>query len=269
VGRLVIDDTSAAARWPAWFAPAGFLIAVGGTLVLASLITGIGIAAGVDERGDSPTIALVSTLVQDVVLVGTALALAARIAPPQPGDFGLRPAPAGRAVVLTLAGLASFYALSAAYAALVRPDGEQETLEQLGADRGAGYLVASAVLVIALAPVVEEVFFRGFMYRALRNRWSPLLSATAIGVIFGSIHYSGPETLELLPVLAFLGATFCWLYEATGSLYPAIAVHAVNNTLAFTTTAEPSLAGPLGVGLGAAMLTACFVVPARQARRGA
>lgn len=245
------------------------MIAIGATLVLASLITGIGIAAGVDERGESPTIAIVSTLAQDVVLVATALVLAARIAPPEPRDFGLRPAPARRAALLTVAGLLTFYAVSAAYAAIVRPEGEQETLEQLGSDRGTGYLVASAIMVIVLAPVVEEVFFRGFMYRALRNRWSPLVSATAVGIIFGSIHYSGPETLELLPVLAFLGAMFCWLYEVTGSLYPAIAVHVVNNTLAFTTTAEPSLAGPLGVGLGAAVLTACVAAPARQARHSA
>ena len=36
-----------------------------------------------------------------------------------------------------------------------------------------------------------------------------------------------------MPQLAFLGFALCWLYEETGSIYPTIAIHALNNALAF------------------------------------
>lgn len=250
-----------ASRWPAWFAPVGLLLALGMTLVLGSLATGIAVALG--TAADSPASALTTTLIQDVVLLATAVALAATVSRPRPVDFGLRPAPLRRSVVCTAVALAAFYLISAVYAAVVGPEGEQNTLERLGADRSATYLTASAVLVIVLAPVVEEIFFRGFMYRSLRNRLSPLAAGLCIGVVFGAIHYSGPETLDLLPVLALLGATFCWLYEVTGSLYPAIAVHVVNNSLAFVVAAEGSLAPALAGALGGAMLVACIAVPGR------
>jgi membrane protease YdiL (CAAX protease family) len=235
------------------------LIALGMTLVLGSLATAIAVAAG--GEADSPPSTLAATLIQDIVLVATAVALARRVSRPDPADFGLRSAPLRRSAAFTALALAGFYLLSAAYAALVNPEGEQDTLERFGADRGTTYLAVSAVMVIVLAPVVEEFFFRGFMYRSLRNRLSPLVASLCIGVVFGAIHYSGPETLDLLPVLALLGAMFCWLYEVTGSLYPAIAVHVVNNSLAFVVAAEGSLAPALAVVLGGAMLVACVAVP--------
>jgi uncharacterized protein len=111
-----------------------------------------------------------------------------------------------------------------------------------------------------VAPVAEEFFFRGFFYRALRSRYSMLVAAAIDGLLFGVIHFdfSSADALLILPPLAALGFMFCLVYERTGSLYPVIGLHAINNALAFGIQAEgwevSAVFGPL-------MVLACILVP--------
>ena len=253
-------------RWPAWYAPAGFLIGLGVTLLLGGIIAAFAIALGGSPDG-SPLRTALATLAQAVAFVGTAVFLAGRVGTPIPADFGLRTIPIRRAVGATALAVVAFYLLSAVYAAIVRPSGEQDVLEALGADEGTAYLALTAVVVLVVAPVAEEIFFRGFVYRALRNRFSTPVSAGIVGVVFGSIHYSGPDTLTLLPVLALLGVTFCLLYEWSGSLYPAIALHGINNTAAYLVSADGEAALPIGLVLGGATVLAALVGLGTRSRR--
>jgi membrane protease YdiL (CAAX protease family) len=230
-----------AAQWPAWYAIAGLLLALAIASALGSLVALVGLAGG-HVAESSPAVSLVSTLVQDVGFVVSAVFLASRVGTPSRADFGLVRAPRGRALTLLAAAAVAFYAFSAIYSAVVEPAGEQDLVETLGADRGAGYLLATGVVVVLVAPVAEEVLFRGFMYRALRNRRSVPVAAGVVALLFGGIHYSGPDTLVLLPVLVFLGLVFCLLYEWTGSLYPSIALHAVNNAVALAVETDVALA---------------------------
>ena len=61
-----------------------------------------------------------------------------------------------------------------------------------------------------------------------------------------------------LPLIV-LGVVLCVVRERTGSLYPCIAIHAINNTIAYAaiTDADPAVATALGVG----MLAACVAMP--------
>jgi membrane protease YdiL (CAAX protease family) len=153
----------------------------------------------------------------------------------------------------------SFYVFALTYFAIFQPDGEQEVTESLGADESTLALIVAGFVVIVVAPVAEEFFFRGFFYRALRGSL-PVLAAAAIdGVIFGAIHFTGGDTLSLLPMLAALGFMFCLVYERTGSLYPVIALHALNNSIAYTAQ-EPD-GWPASLALGAAMIAGCAIVP--------
>jgi membrane protease YdiL (CAAX protease family) len=52
------------------------------------------------------------------------------------------------------------------------------------------------------------------------------------GLVFGGVHAGSAPALDLLP-LAALGFGLCLLYQYTGSLYPCIAVHSLNNSIAF------------------------------------
>jgi membrane protease YdiL (CAAX protease family) len=59
------------------------------------------------------------------------------------------------------------------------------------------------------------------------------VAAVLSGAIFGLFHFTGPGSFGVVPQLALLGFVLAWLYEETGSIYPTIGVHAVNNALAF------------------------------------
>jgi hypothetical protein len=90
---------------------------------------------------------------------------------------------------------------------------------------GAGFLVC------VVAPVAEELFFRGFVFGGLRRHgfWP---AAIVSGAVFGLAHVLGSPLGFIVP-LAFLGMVLAFLYERTGSLYPPMALHALNNSIAF------------------------------------
>ena len=57
------------------------------------------------------------------------------------------------------------------------------------------------------------------------------------GLVFGGIHVGSSPVGYLVP-LAFFGIGLCLLYEWTGSLYPSIALHALNNSIALGANLE-------------------------------
>lgn len=242
--------------WPPWFAWVGFLAAMLGTLVLVGTA-----AAIVGAAGESAGFVVIATLAQGIVFVGTAVWFASRVAPPKPWQFGLRARPFWPSLGWAALGVVSFFVISAIYTALVQPDAEQDVVESLGGDQGKFGLVIAGVMVIAIAPVVEEIFFRGFFYKALRSRYSVVLAALMNGLLFGVIHFNfeGADGLLILPPLALLGFIFCLVYEKTGSLFPVIGMHAFNNSLAFAVQADDGW--QVSVIVGPLVLIACAVVP--------
>jgi membrane protease YdiL (CAAX protease family)/uncharacterized RDD family membrane protein YckC len=117
------------------------------------------------------------------------------------------------------------------YNGIVHPEQEDITRE-LGFDDGGFGAVAAGALVVAAAPLSEEIFFRGFMYGGLRRRLPVWAAAVTAGAVFGLLHYTGPDSIGVVPQLAVLGVLLAWLYERTGSLWPPIILHVVNNALA-------------------------------------
>jgi membrane protease YdiL (CAAX protease family) len=91
----------------------------------------------------------------------------------------------------------------------------------------AGFLTLGAAAVI-VAPITEEILFRGFLYGTLRRYAGPLVAILGSALIFASLH----ETQTFLPILV-IGALLAFLYERTGSLIAPIAAHAVNNLYTF------------------------------------
>lgn len=85
-----------------------------------------------------------------------------------------------------------------------------------------------------LAPVGEEVFFRGILQtaahrllpprrRSLRHRWTAI---ALVGSLFGAVHLGTPQ---FIPALMLLGMLFGYLHERTGSLAVPILVHMLFN----------------------------------------
>ena len=248
--------------WPWWFTMAAFATAFFATGILAGLAAAVAAAAGADVKSDSPTVVILGTLAQAVVFVGTAILFARLVARPRPSHFGLRRTAFWPGLGWAALGILTFYIVSAAYQPLVPAGVEQEVTEDLGADEGTFGLIAAGVMVMVVAPVWEEFFFRGFFYRALRSRLSIAVAAIADGILFGLIHYdveAGAEALLLLPPLALLGVIFCLVYEKTGSLFPVIGMHAFNNSVAYAATAEGGWQVSLVVG--PLVLAGCMLAP--------
>ena len=247
--------------WPPWFAAVGFLVGLAGTLMFVLVFGALAGLVGLETDGESSAFVVVGTLAQGLAFVATAVFLASRVAPPRAWHFGLRGTRFWPALGWAALGVVSFYVITAVYSAVVQPDAEQDTVQALGGDDGTLGLIVAGLMVIAVAPVVEEIFFRGFFYRALRTRMSFWIAAGVNGLLFGSIHFGGDgvDGLLILPPLALLGFVFCLVYERTGSLFPVIGMHAFNNMLAFAVQADDGW--KVSVVVGPLVLAGCALAP--------
>ena len=90
-------------------------------------------------------------------------------------------------------------------------------------------LALALFLAAVVAPIAEETFFRGFLFAGLRKNYPFWIAAAGSASIFAAGHMVPGAILPLF-VLGFL---FAWLRERTGSLWPSIAMHMLNNALYF------------------------------------
>jgi hypothetical protein len=250
----------AAPRWPAWYAGVGFLTALIATLLVVGIVAA---ATGTTSEEGDATFTVIATFLQGLIFIGTAVMFASFTRKPKPEHFGLRPTPFWSAVGWAALGFATFYVAVVIYTVLLQPDTEQTVAQDLGANQGTVGLIAAGFMVICVAPVAEEFFFRGFFYRALRSRYTVLVAAGIDGLLFGIIHFdfSSADALLIVPPLALLGFIFCLVYEQTGSIYPVIALHALNNAIAYAVTVDEAW---VSAALGPLMLLACATVPRAQ-----
>jgi membrane protease YdiL (CAAX protease family) len=212
------------AGWAASTALLGLLFAILATVLFVGFVALAFVAAGVDHPDNSPGFQFAAIAVQSVVFVTIALVMTGI---PSLREFGFRPFKPS-ALGWALLGLVAYFALSGVYIALVHPP-RDDLPQQLCADNGALLAVVTGVFVIGIAPPIEEFFFRGFLYQAFRNRIGVWGGALLSGLVFGAIHFKP----EFLVPLAILGTILALLFQKTGSIWPCILVHALNNTLAF------------------------------------
>ncbi len=99
-----------------------------------------------------------------------------------------------------------------------------------------------------MAPICEEFLFRGYIFTALRNWRGTLPAAIITGLVFGGVHVGSAPALDLVP-LAALGFGLCLLYRYTGSLYPCMIAHSLNNCA--------GVLRPGGLGLAVASCWQC------------
>jgi membrane protease YdiL (CAAX protease family) len=224
-------------RWPLWTAP----FALVGALVVAALAgLAIDVTAallfGVRITGGElpPGLTIADTAVQEAGFVAIAV-FSARLGGEAvyAWQFGLRPPGIGwrRAAGLIALLAVVFLSFSAIWGELFHPE-KEKLLNTLGSNEGTLLLVLSAALTCVLAPIGEEFLFRGYIFTTLR-RWRGTLPAALItGLLFGGVHVGSAPALDLVP-LAALGFGLCLLYRYSGSLYPCVVAHCLNNCIAF------------------------------------
>jgi hypothetical protein len=108
------------------------------------------------------------------------------------------------------------------------PDAQnQQLLSDLKEHRDLATVALFFVGAVVLAPVVEELLFRGVLLRALLRRFQPVTAVLGSAVIFSLVHYVGdPNTLPFLPALTGLGAVLAIVALRSGDLSTSIFIHA-------------------------------------------
>lgn len=101
----------------------------------------------------------------------------------------------------------------------------QPIVDMLMKEKEVPILVYSSIFAAVAGPIMEEIFFRGFMYNAFKKRigifWGILFTSS----VFSLLH---AHLVGFLPIL-ILGIVLTYLYEKTGSLVPSMTVHILHN----------------------------------------
>ena len=105
-------------------------------------------------------------------------------------------------------------------------------------------LVLLFISVVVLAPIVEEIVFRGIFFNLLNKKRSTLTAMIVSSLVFGFLH------AETMVPTAVIGFVLCFIYHRTGSLILVMAGHMVNNLIAFTLPLIIGNADPMSTGVG-------------------
>lgn len=87
----------------------------------------------------------------------------------------------------------------------------------------------AVVVFIFIAPVVEEILFRGFIFQTLLNKFRPWIASVVSAGIFALIHFE----FQSIGIILFLALVLNWIFMRSKSLWPCIGFHMLNNAIVF------------------------------------
>lgn len=192
------------------------------------------------------------------VLGGIAAALigAARLL--RPGWFAFaperRPSPGAPRLRRTVLGcLALAFLAGQSLALWLYALGGSEAFDQsTRARQDAGALVV-LLLALVVAPLAEEMLFRGLVYPLLRRRVGIVASVLVTTAVFGLLHGNVVQFAAALPLAVLLAL----VYERTRALWPCVVIHLGFNVVAMLV--PPALLAPLANPVSALLLTTAFL----------
>ena len=144
--------------------------------------------------------------------------------------FGLRPARFPKAAGTGLLWLVATYPLILATQSFVQAifgetDDSQMIVRYFIEHPDPRHRAAVIVMAVIVAPVAEEILFRGYFYGVIRRFGGRLAAILTSSLLFAAIHVHLPSMLGL----GILAVILCLLYERTGSLWATITMHATFN----------------------------------------
>jgi len=151
-------------------------------------------------------------------------------------DFGFRPV-SWKTVLKTITACYSFYLivsfsiatlLSALDLRIPGYETQNSYLPLFGTDL-VGILIGFIFITI-VAPFLEELLFRGFIYRVFLKTWPPALASFLTALLFALVHLQ----LQSFFPLFLLGLLLNYSYKKTDSVWTAVAFHSLNNLIAFS-----------------------------------
>ena len=148
-------------------------------------------------------------------------------------DIGLSKLPSWLDIFLAPAGFIIYLIISAILIAIasqlsfVNLDQVQDTgFSQLG--QGYEYLVAFMMLVV-IAPVAEEILFRGFLFGKLRKHVPNWVAILITSLLFAIVHGAVNVGIDVFA----LSVVLCLLRLVSGTIWPSILLHMLKNAIAF------------------------------------
>jgi len=94
-------------------------------------------------------------------------------------------------------------------------------------------MAAVLIAVVVLAPLAEEVFFRGYLFGLLEDKLGDMPAITITAVLFAAVHFN---IATFLPILV-LGGLMGWARKRSGSIVPSLVLHSTNNLIALMVVA--------------------------------
>ncbi len=222
----------------------GIVVAAAGILALNLIVLAASLATGgtLDKSG---VVLAVFVAAQDLVII-TAAAMFSLVRYRVGWDrLGLRAFNLPVGCALSAALLMVSYAVRICYGLIALAFGYRPALQDVLFrldTAGIGFVLTLFAAAI-VAPIAEEIFFRGFMYGGLRGRISVVGATLVSTLFFTALHFSIDQ---FIPIFV-LGIFLAWLYEKTGSLYPGIIFHLANNAISLALFALLKALGRLPV----------------------
>lgn len=191
--------------------------------------------AGSQEIDEDPVawaIALLTSVVLELAMIFAAFRFSVQKFKLPVAALGFRrPLRGGSGLLLGVGVCISAMAIVVVYGAILtaldlQPDTE---LPDTVFDNGLAF-AATLIVVTLLAPVGEEIFFRGFVFGGLRGRFGLWPSALASGTLFAVAHIGNAGYLPVLPAIVAIGMLFAWSYDYSGSIRVPMIGHFLYNT---------------------------------------
>jgi membrane protease YdiL (CAAX protease family) len=161
-----------------------------------------------------------------------------------------------------------YYVVTDLYSALFALHGQDNLPKSFGLKRSNWAVAGTAAFVCIIAPMCEETIFRGFLFGTLRRmrisvagrQLGPWVAAVIVAILFGLAH-TGSANAEYLIPLGFLGFVLCLVRWRTRSLYPGMALHSANNSLALAVQLHWSVPAGAALLIGSWLVIVCVAGP--------
>ena len=212
----------------------GVVLALVTFFILATALVGASMAAFGEDSVETLLAEAIAIAILDVVLVATVLIVVRRKGAGL-AELGIKTPQFGWAKMLGYIALAYFAAIGLVnlYGIAIDVFGldQLEPGQQLDDDfyDHAAVVALTGIAIVFMAPIAEEIFFRGFIFGGLRR----YLNLPIAGLLSGGLFALAHGDLGLILPFAGVGLVLAYLYERSGTLWAPIGVHFVFNSVSF------------------------------------
>ena len=107
---------------------------------------------------------------------------------------------------------------------------EQEIVRNIRISNNSTELLSVFIMIVIIAPIIEEIIFRGLVYRVFKGLLGPFFGAVISSILFSFVHLN----LLSFPYLFIFGIILCLYYEKEKTIITPILMHSILNGIMFS-----------------------------------